>query len=382
MIRASNKLPLLLLPGDMDARLENRAWLDCAAAWHRNGGQVKIAAPAGPMITDFARCGIPHTPLPTSASLLRQWHRGRALAEIINHDQPTEIWLRDISEWRFLRRHSMLARRHRLLLEQPLAHRQATHKLLHDFLMQDGTIVATSACVAQLLKQDFGLADDQVQLLLPAIDPKLFDPTLIRPDRALKLANDWRVPENATLFLHVGDLRPDGGQISLLHALAQSGRRDVFAVILGRDNAAGYHQKLLDATHHYGLAGQVMFAEDCPDLPAALWLAQAVVAANRTPAGANPVLLAAQAMGRPVLVSDAGANLELVSPGHSAWVYPAADAQALHDAMVEILSLGEKTRLQHGQRARAWVSENFPYDAWLKLMLGNSETTSAAEQAA
>lgn len=378
MIRASNKLPLLLLPGDLDARLENRLWLDCAAAWHRSGGMVKIAAPTGAMVADFARNGIAHAPLPASASLLRQWHRGRALAEIINHDQPAEIWLREIGDWRFLRRHASLARQHRLLLEQPLAPRQATHKLLHDFLAQDGHIVASSACVAQQLRDDFAL--DQVQLLLPAIDPKLFDPALIKPDRALKLANSWRVPENATLFLHIGDLRPDGGQISLLHALAQSGRRDAFAVILGREAVAGYRQKLLDATHHYGLAAQVMFVEDCPDLPAALWLAQAVVAANRDAAGANPVLLAAQAMGRPVLASDAGANLELVAPGLSAWVYPAADAQALHDAMAEILGLGEKTRQQHGQRARAWVTENFPYAAWLDLMLG--KTTGAAAEAA
>ncbi len=382
MIRATNDTPLLLLPGDLDTRLENRLWLDCAAAWHRNGGKAVIAAPSGTMVNDFSRCGIAHTPLPASASLLQQWHKRRAITDLINHIQPMDIWFRDLADWRFLRHNHPVMRRHRLLLDQPLLLRRGAQKLLQDFLAQDGAIIATSASVARQTRQDFGLNDDQVQLLLPAVDPRHFDPTLMKPDRALKLASNWRVPENAALFLHTGDLRPDGGQISLLHAMAQSGRRDAYAVILGREAVPEYRQKLLDATHHYGLAGQVLFADSCPDLPAALWLAQAVVAANRDAAGANPVLLAAQAMGRPVLASDAGANLELLAPGHSAWVFPAADAQALHDAMLEILGLGEKTRQQHGQRARAWVMENFPYDAWLDLMLGKVEVATDAEAAA
>jgi glycosyltransferase involved in cell wall biosynthesis len=385
MTLASKKPALLLLPRSMESTLPNRQWLDKASTWQRQGGKAYIAAPAGALTADYARCGIAHTVLPLGVGLLPNWHKRRALTELIRTTEPTQIWLQDLTDWRFLRRNTSLLTKVFCFIDRPLQLRTLHQKLLRDFLLQDGVLITSSPFIHAQLQQDFGLTPENLLLLPPSIDPIAFDPAQVKPDRALRLAATWRVPENAALFLHCGDLRPDGGQISFFHALAQSGRRDIYAVILGEESVPGYRDKLLGVLNHYGLAGQVMFADTCPDLPAALWLAQAVVCASRTPSAADPILLAAQAMSRPLLVSDIATHLEMVEPSYSAWVYPASNTEALHNAVLEILNLGEKTRTQHGERTRAWVLDKFPTTTtWLTAMQGETapESTTSISAAA
>lgn len=377
MTLATKKPAFLLLPRSLSATVNNRLWLDCAARWHRSGGQSLVAAPPGHLSADFARCGIPHRSLPLSASLLEGWHKRRALADIVHRARPGLVWLEELTDWRWLRQTAPVNAVIRCFAHDPLPVDARRQKLLADFLSRGGKLIATSAFTGNRLRQDFNLTDDDISLLPPAIDPNLYDPLQVKPDRALRLANEWRIPENTALFLHCGPLQPDGGQIAFFHAMAQSGRRDIYTVVVGEEAVPGYRAKLLAALNHYGLSGQVLFTDQCADIPAALWLAQAVVCARRAPGGADPLLLAAQAMARPVLVSDAGAHLELVEPGYSAWVFPASDTDALHNAMLEILGLGEKARWAHGLRAREWVTEKFPYAPWRAAMLEEPDDAAA-----
>jgi len=70
MTLASKKPALLLLPRSMESTLPNRQWLDKASTWQRQGGKAYIAAPAGALTADYARCGIAHTVLPLGVGLL------------------------------------------------------------------------------------------------------------------------------------------------------------------------------------------------------------------------------------------------------------------------------------------------------------------------
>jgi len=379
----SAKASLILLPSSLDPSLTNRQWLDCAAYRQRQGqGTSLLLAPAGGLQHDYARCAISHTILPAPHNWVTKWQRQRLINDALRSAAPdAQIWLQSLADNALLRRAPASMRR-RCFIHDPLPPNKITQKQLTDFLTQGGEVVVNSDFVRLQILRDYGLEAECVTLLPPAVDAAFFDPSQIKPDRALRLAAAWRVPENAALFLHYGAWRPDGGQISMLHALAQTGRRDFYAVLLGHEAAEGYHDRLLEVVNHYGLAGNVLFTEHCPDLPAALWLAQAVVCASRTPTGADPLLLAAQAMGRPLVVSDIGAHLELVSPGHSAWLYPASNTDALNNVLTEILNLGDKARHIHGQQVRQWVMQHFPYTPWRMAMLGEADRTLDSQQAA
>lgn len=366
------KPALLLLPRTLEHSLLNRQWLDCGLYWQQQGGCTFVAAPHGPLAYDCARAGIHVTHLPFGSGAVAAWQSRRLIGALARRSPPCQIWLEDIKQWSALQHLGLKHVKINLFVHEPLPARRKTQRQLQNFLVQGGTIIVSSRYVAQQLQRDFALPETALTFLPPAIDPVAFDPAQIRPERALRLAAAWRIPENAALFLHGGAVRPDGGQISLLHALAQSGRKDVYLVILGEETVPGCQAKLMHAINHFGLGGQVRLVPSCSDLPAALWLAQAAVFANRDPAGADPLLLAAQAMGRPLVVTDSGAHHELVAPADTAWVYPATDKDALPPIVTEILALGEQARHMHALRTRQWVLEQFPYTSWRTTMLGLS----------
>jgi glycosyltransferase involved in cell wall biosynthesis len=113
-----------------------------------------------------------------------------------------------------------------------------------------------------------------------------------------------------------------------------------------------------------GLEGKVIMPETCADWPAACWLASLIVATNAIPRGQAPELLAAQAIGRPVIVTTCGANAEMVKDGETAWVIPPDDKDALVAALSEALAMSAARRIDLALRTRDFVGNFFPMETW------------------
>ena len=74
--------------------------------------------------------------------------------------------------------------------------------------------------------------------------------------------------------------------------------------------------------------------------------------------GLSNVLLEAQAVGLPAVVSDIGGNVAVVVDGNNGRVVPVGDAEALAAAMVELYR-NPALRAEMGQAARTRIAENF-----------------------
>jgi glycosyltransferase involved in cell wall biosynthesis len=90
----------------------------------------------------------------------------------------------------------------------------------------------------------------------------------------------------------------------------------------------------------------------------------AAVFASTQPEGALRTILAAQAMGVPVVASDlaAGSGLMLAPPAvgedrMTGLRFPSGDVEALAAALTRMLNLSEPDRQAIGTRGRAWVSD-------------------------
>ncbi|MBL8709814.1 MAG: glycosyltransferase, partial [Rhodospirillaceae bacterium] len=75
------------------------------------------------------------------------------------------------------------------------------------------------------------------------------------------------------------------------------------------------------------------------DMPAALMLADLIVAPYLEAATYNRVIIEAQALGRPVVASDFPCARDLLEGSSMAWVTPPGDAMALGWAIRDALSL-------------------------------------------
>jgi glycosyltransferase involved in cell wall biosynthesis len=102
------------------------------------------------------------------------------------------------------------------------------------------------------------------------------------------------------------------------------------------------------------------------DMPAAYAAATVVVSAATEPEGLQRTLLEAQAMARPVIVSDLGAGSDVVlappavaEDRMTGLRFTSGDVDALAAALVRLFALPEPTRAAIGSRGRAWVAVNF-----------------------
>jgi glycosyltransferase involved in cell wall biosynthesis len=102
------------------------------------------------------------------------------------------------------------------------------------------------------------------------------------------------------------------------------------------------------------------------DMPAAYAVASVVVSAAVQPEGLQRSILEAQAMARPVIVSDlaAGADVVLTLPAVpegriTGLRFAAGDDAALAAALLRLFSMPEPSRGTIGMRGRDWVLGHF-----------------------
>ena len=101
------------------------------------------------------------------------------------------------------------------------------------------------------------------------------------------------------------------------------------------------------------------FPGHCRDMPAAYMLADVVVSASTEPEAFGRVMVEAQAMGKPVVVSSHGASTELIIEGETGWSFVPGDPKSLAKALKTALSLSEKQREGLAHKAISHVAAHF-----------------------
>ena len=125
-----------------------------------------------------------------------------------------------------------------------------------------------------------------------------------------------------------------------------------------------------------GTADVVRSVGAVDDMPAAYAAATVVVSAAVQAEGLQRAILEAQAMARPVVVSDlaAGPDVVLAPPAvaeerMTGLRVPAEDEAALAAALIRLFSLSDVARAAIGTRGRAWVLEHFDAESIERTML-------------
>jgi glycosyltransferase involved in cell wall biosynthesis len=112
------------------------------------------------------------------------------------------------------------------------------------------------------------------------------------------------------------------------------------------------------------------------DMPAAYAAATVVVSAAVQPEGLQRAILEAQAMARPVVVSNLAAGPEVVlapaAVGEERMTglrVPTGDESALAASLIRLFSLSDALRAAIGARGRAWVMAQFEPEAVARATL-------------
>lgn len=232
----------------------------------------------------------------------------------------------------------------------------------YDALMARGDrVIAVSDYVAAHVRKHYGVPAERLRVIYRGIDMGRFDPAVVGRPRIDALIEHWRVPPGAKVVLLPGRFLRRRGHRLFLHAIERLPRRDILCLIVGSfDRAGNYAGEIEGLIGALGLGSVVRLVGSCDDMPTALMVADVVVVPS---SGASEpfgrVSLEAQAMGKPVVVTDVGGLGETLMPAATGWLVEPDDPDALANALELALAMPDAARARLAARARRFVMRHF-----------------------
>lgn len=370
--RRSARTGVLHLCGDLDYGDPARETVTLAVLTQRLGWRALIASGGGTLVTEAERAAVKHVRMPLdNHGILANWRNRVHLEALVQRERPVLIHAHGIDT---VEMGGRLSRLHRLPLivdlTQPLPDTASTHRLLSQVAQTSCTIRVPTRAMHKYLTTTFQINPAVVAVVPPGVDLQSYNPAAVSAERLHNLSRLWRLPEQSIVVLVPMPLEPGLGHTQMLHALAQIREENLYTVMVGDDrNAPGLRSELEQSIERLGMNGKIIMPETCPDWPAAFWLANVVVAPNAAMRGQNMEILGAQALGRPVIVTSAGANEEMVAKGETAWVLPPDNVTALAKALSEAARMTTDQRVSLADNTRYFVEDNFPQANWFNGMM-------------
>ena len=243
-------------------------------------------------------------------------------------------------------------------------------RLYNSAMVRGERVIAVSDQLAELIIERYRVPPEHIAVVPASVDMTRFDPAAVSEDRLDTIRRSWGVAPDTKVILVVGRmLRRKGHHVAIkaVHRLKERGLKDFVCVFVGEDQGrTRYTGELWDLISSTGTTDVVRLVGEIDDMPAAYAAATVVVSAAVQPEGLQRAILEAQAMARPVVVSDlaAGPDVVLAPPAivddqMTGLRVPANDDAALAAALIRLFSLSDAGRAAIGTRGRAWVAEHF-----------------------
>jgi glycosyltransferase involved in cell wall biosynthesis len=248
---------------------------------------------------------------------------------------------------------------------------QNVFKRLYNGIMARGDhVVAVSEQLAQLINDRYGTPWTRISVVPSSVDFDRFNPAKVSRERVDAARRSWGVKSETKVILVVGRIHRRKGHDVVIRAvrrLRDMGFKDFLCVFVGEDGRrTRYTGELWDLVLATDAVDVIRMAAPVNDMPAAYAAASVVISAAVQPEGVQRALLEAQAMARPVIVSDLGAGTDVVltppavPEGRVTGLrFPSGDDSALAGAVLRLYSMPEPTRRAIGTRGRAWVLGQF-----------------------
>lgn len=248
-------------------------------------------------------------------------------------------------------------------------------KRWYNSVMARGDIViANSEYTAAHIRDQHPFAASRIVTIPRGVDISKFSADKVSPVRQAALETEWRIPRAgpATILLPARMTAWKGHREAIAAAALLAGNpslswRMVFAGdAQGRE---GYLEELRQLISSHSLDDRIAIVGHCDDMPAALALADIVIAPSNEPEAFGRVAAEAGAMGKPVIGSAIGAQREVIAHGETGLLIPPSDPAALAEAITGLLESGPRRRSAMGEAAISRIRERFTTAALQKATL-------------
>ncbi len=360
---SQGKPPVVLqvVPGLTTGGAE-RGCVDVAVALAATGVRTLVASAGGPMTRELDRAGVGHIKLTLdSKNPWTIWRNADRLAEIIRDEGVEVVHARSRAPaWSAWLAAERTGARFMTTFHAPYNLGGSLKHRYNSVMAKGERIIAISEFIRSHILENYDVSPSAIRVIHRGIDHAIFHPDRVTQPRLIQLAQQWRLPDDRPVILLPGRLTRWKGQLDLIDALAKLKRRDVVCLMVGSDQGRRrYRAELERRIAHHDLGSVVHLVDHCSDMAAAYMLSTVVVSASREPEAFGRVIVEAQAMGKPVIVTNIGAVMETVIPGETAEIVPPCDPDALAESLAHALSFSAEERMQVAERAMAHATSHF-----------------------
>lgn len=370
MQNQTDKVCLQVVPALGTGGVE-RGTIEVAAAAAAAGWRALVASSGGQGVHELRRVGGEHIELPlASKSPLTIWKNVERLKGVISNESVSIVHARSRAPaWSAYLAAQRAGASFVTTFHGVYGLGPAGLKKIYNQVMTWGRpVIAISDFIASHLVKEYGIDDNMITVVPRGVDLRSFNPEIVSSARMIKLATEWRLPDDGPVIMLPGRLTSWKGQelvVDALRVLADSQKlpETLRCLFVGPGSTgSSFRSRLESKVSASGLQGHIQLIEDCRDIAAAYMITDVVVSASTRPEAFGRVVAEGQAMGRPVVAPAHGAAPEILLSGVTGWLFTPGDALSLAGALEQALALSAGQRAEMAQTARAHISENYNLD--------------------
>ena len=370
MTIANNKGIMQILPA-LETGGTERVAISLAIAVKKAGYQSVVVSNGGSLVRELLRADVVHIVMPVHAkNLFTLKSRARKIKqiaekyniEIIHAHSRVPAWI----AYHATKNNNI----HFMSTCHGFFKLSSALKLYYSSIVGRGArAVAVSKFIHDYLKDQLQAKAKNIRTIPLGVHLQHYHPDSVSPQRMIKLLDEWHIPEDRSIIMLPGRISRTKGQDVLIKAVAL-GRKDALYLIVGNyQNRMRVKQELDSLIEELGVGSQVQFTGVCRDMPAAYRICDIVVVPSTWPEPGGTVAIEAQAIGKPVIVSDIGGMAESVIDGKTGYIIEANNPQLLTDKINTLLELSERKKEKMQKQAMARMRKYFSNDLMCKRYL-------------
>lgn len=360
--KMNKKLTVLQVIPELGQGGAEQGCIDVAVALIESGANSIVVSNGGYRVPEFYRSGVTHINLPVhSKNPLVMLQNAYRLKRLIEKYNVNIVHARSRAPaWSCLKACQKTNARFMTTCHAPYNINGKLKNFYNSSIARGERVIAISRFVGDYLRNNYPINERKIRIIPRGIALERFHPSQVTPERMIKTAKEWRIPDDSNVLLLPGRLTRWKGHKVMIDAISMLDRSDLFCVFLGSDQGRTEYRKEIESyISEKGLESKIRIIENCSDMPAAYMLAATVVSASTDPEGFGRVPVEGQAMGRPVVATDHGGAKETIIDGETGWLVPPSNAYALAKAVSEALSLDSLQRSVLATKAMSHIAENF-----------------------
>jgi glycosyltransferase involved in cell wall biosynthesis len=357
--------------------------IDVASAIVEGGGLSIVVSAGGPMVKELKRSGVKHYELPVnSKNPLTMQQNIKRLINIIEEQHVDIIHARSRapawSSWKAARK----TNKHFVTtFHGTYGHSNWFKRQYNEVMTKGDRIIAISNFIAGHILKIYGVPPNNIRVIPRGVDFNKFSPDKVSQERRIKLAREWRLPDDKPIIILPGRLTRWKGHTILIEAIKNLGRKDLQCLIVGSEqDRENYRHELERQIENYGMQELIHVVGHCDDMPAAYMLTDIVISASTAPEAFGRVMVEGQALGRLVIGTNHGGSTETVIDGQTGWLIEPNNPNSLAKTLNKVLNLTDLQRNNITRKASEHIHKYYSkemmcaktLDVYNELILGDA----------